>query len=1067
MFRRLLACVAVAAMGACSTGPTSESASAVGSKPAKVPQSANPYTLFESLQVRPLATAPNGKVLFATNTPDNRLEIFNIGDSGLQPLGSVVVGLEPVAVAARSQNEVWVVNHLSDSVSIVDVHDPANPRVTRTLAVGDEPRDIVFAGANKTRAFITTAHRGQNGQNLYGDSADLHAPTTAEWLGEHKAPSGRADVWVFDALNLGSTAAGTRLAKLTLFADTPRALAASADGSTVYAAAYFSGNQTTVVSPDAVRNVFGLSPTANTIVWPGATFPQPLTGLIVHYTADGHWLDFYGNNYDKWVTISLPDNDVFAIDANASPPAQKAAYQHVGTTLFNAAVNPVNGKVYVSNTDAHNAIRFEGHNPGVPTVRGDLVDSRITVINPNGGSITPVNLNSHLTHNIIGGDGTGDPTLSRAFPQDLTVSKDGKKLFVVAQGSGKLAIYDTAALESGSATPTSSNQVLLSAGGPTGVALDEAHGRAYVLTRFDNGISTVDLSRNRETAHLKLYNPEPPNVTAGRRYLYDATFTSKLGDQACASCHVGGDFDGLSWDLGNPGALPILMLPFDQKYDAAAGAAAGDPNVTLFLLSKVFTIPPPVLSQLLHGLADALFLANQPLKGPMTTQSFRGMDNHGAMHWRGDRNGAIQQEGTPVMVTVAPGVQVPMLSTPFTDAQGNPVLSAQPNSGIFDEVNAFKSFNVAFPGLVGRDDKLSDDDMTDFANFVLDETYPPNPIRNLDDSLTAAQQTAFNFYTKDDSVVINTPQGAIRPNAADRFHTCGGCHTLDRNGNAQYGVKHPGFFGTDGKLSFENESQVFKVAHLRNLYQKIGMWGSAPDGNFPGSQLPLLNPGVVAPVPSVRGFGFQHDGCTGPAEHFFTAQVFVKSVENVLFQGAIPVGPNFGGISFLLTDPKDSPQTGTIITDPTFGPVPDPDGVALRNALAELMFAFDSNLRPIVGHQTTLTATNASSANADIALLEARAVAGDCDLVVKGRVSGVETGYVFTNGAFQPSTTKVPPLSEAQLRALVGPATDGLTFTAVPPGSGWRVGVDRDGDGYADLDELAAHTSPTDPSSHP
>jgi hypothetical protein len=99
--------------------------------------------------------------------------------------------------------------------------------------------------------------------------------------------------------------------------------------------------------------------------------------------------------------------------------------------------------------------------------------------------------------------------------------------------------------------------------------------------------------------------------------------------------------------------------------------------------------------------------------------------------------------------------------------------------------------------------------------------------------------------------------------------------------------------------------------------------------------------------------------------------------------------------------------------------------------------------------------------------MEARAVAGDCDLVVKGRVAGVETGYVFSGGKFQPSTTKVAPLTETQLRALVGTATDGLTFTAVPPGSGWRIGVDRDGDGYADLDELAAHTSPTDPSSHP
>src|SRR5512143_1408072 len=123
------------------------------------------FTLFESGQVRPLALSPDGSKLFAVNTPDNRLEIFTVAGSGLTHVASVPVGLEPVAVAARSNTEVWVVNHLSDSVSIVDV---ATARVTRTLLVGDEPRDIVFAGSVALgagagqRAFITTARRGQN-----------------------------------------------------------------------------------------------------------------------------------------------------------------------------------------------------------------------------------------------------------------------------------------------------------------------------------------------------------------------------------------------------------------------------------------------------------------------------------------------------------------------------------------------------------------------------------------------------------------------------------------------------------------------------------------------------------------------------------------------------------------------------------------------------------------------------------------------------------------------------------------------------------------------------------------
>src|SRR5258706_11932681 len=118
------------------------------------------FTTFETGEVRPLALSPDGTTLFAVNTPDSRLEIFSVGAGGLTHTGSVPVGLEPCAVAARSNTEVWVVNHLSDSVSIVDVG--ANPpRVTRTLLVGDEPRDIVFAGAGNSRAFITTAHRGQ------------------------------------------------------------------------------------------------------------------------------------------------------------------------------------------------------------------------------------------------------------------------------------------------------------------------------------------------------------------------------------------------------------------------------------------------------------------------------------------------------------------------------------------------------------------------------------------------------------------------------------------------------------------------------------------------------------------------------------------------------------------------------------------------------------------------------------------------------------------------------------------------------------------------------------------
>src|SRR5438874_7886763 len=90
------------------------------------------FVTFESGQVRPLALSPDGTRLFAVDTPDDRLEIFDVSAGGLTHADSVPVGLEPVAVAARTNGEAWVVNTPSDSVSNVYV-GTITPTVTRTL----------------------------------------------------------------------------------------------------------------------------------------------------------------------------------------------------------------------------------------------------------------------------------------------------------------------------------------------------------------------------------------------------------------------------------------------------------------------------------------------------------------------------------------------------------------------------------------------------------------------------------------------------------------------------------------------------------------------------------------------------------------------------------------------------------------------------------------------------------------------------------------------------------------------------------------------------------------------
>lgn len=867
---------------------------------------AGSFVAFESGQVRPLALSPDGQRLFAVNTPDSRLEIYDIKTNGLTRVASVPVGMEPVAVAARTNGEVWVVNHLSDSISIVDVA-AASPHVTRTLMVGDEPRDIVFAGPGGSRAFITTAHRGQN------------SPVNPQLT---TAGIGRADVWVFDALNLGAGLGGTPLTIVTLFMDTPRALAVSPDGLTVYAAGFQTGNRTTAISEGAVCNggaaAASCAPVPGELIAPGGlpapnanfqNIAQPEAGLIVKYNGV-HWVDELSRFWDNMVRFNLPDKDIFAIDAAANPPVMITSFSQVGTVLFNMAVNPVSGKLYVSNTEALNETRFEGSRPAgstISTVQGKLHQTRITVID--NVNVLPRHLNKHIDYSIRPAP-AGVKERSLALPMGMAVTSNGATLYLAAFGSSKIGVFNTAQLENDSFVPDAANHIAVSGGGPSGLVLDEARNRLYALTRFDNSISIINTITKSEVSHYALHNPEAPSIVNGRRFLYDAVRTSSNGEAACASCHVFGDFDSLAWDLGDP-----------------LGTVLNNPGP--------FTLGPG---------GDPSF---HPMKGPMTTQSLRGMANHGPMHWRGDRTG------------------------------GNDAPSSQPDSGAFNEQAAFKKFIVAFEGLLGSNGPLTDPEMQAFTDFILQVTYPPNPIRALDNSLTASQQAGRTFFFN------NISDAGIL--------SCNTCHVLN---------PALGFFGSDGRSSFEAEPQHLKIPHLRNMYQKVGMFGMpavpffiAGDNGHKGDQ--------------VRGFGFLHDGSVDTLLRFHSAQLF-----------------NF------------------------------PGGNAQRLQVVEFMHAFDSNLAPIVGQQVTLSSINGATVGPRIDLLIARAAAGETDLVVKGNLGGKLRGWIRQqDGTFKSDKSIEAPLTDGQLRSLALISGQELSYTAMPVGSGIRAGIDRDEDGVLDADD--------------
>jgi hypothetical protein len=124
----------------------------------------------------------------------------------------------------------------------------------------------------------------------------------------------------------------------------------------------------------------------------------------------------------------------------------------------------------------------------------------------------------------------------------------------------------------------------------------------------------------------------------------------------------------------------------------------------------------------------------------------------------------------------------------------------------------------------------------------------------------------------------------------------------------------------------------------------------------------------------------------------------------------------------------------------------------MRRDLEQFMYGFPSNMAPIVGQQVTLSAATAAVAGPRLDLLEWAASHSQCDLVAKAQIGGKEHGALFTAGVYVTDQALAPPVPSATLRQQAISA-GGMTFTCVPPGSGTRIGIDRDLDGILDGDE--------------
>jgi hypothetical protein len=183
-----------------------------------------------------------------------------------------------------------------------------------------------------------------------------------------------------------------------------------------------------------------------------------------------------------------------------------------------------------------------------------------------------------------------------------------------------------------------------------------------------------------------------------------------------------------------------------------------------------------------------------------------------------------------------------------------------------------------------------------------------------------------------------------------------------------------------------------KVAYLRNMYQK-NTYRKTVGGA------------------SVSGFGYSHDGAFATLSEFLSQPVF-----------------------------------GTLTTDPT-----------RRANLQAFLLAFPTGMAPAVGHARTVSSANATSAavTGDVSLLEAQAQARKIDLIGKGKVNGVVRGFYYNplTKVYELDSTSASAMTWAQLQSSAAAGNSHFTLMGVAPGTGVRMGIDRDADGVLDANE--------------
>ena len=124
---------------------------------------------FESPHSNPISYIADQSLVYVVNTPADTVDVIDMESN--EVISRINVGIDPVGIAVRPDGmEVWVTNHVSDSISVIDTDPESATRhqvlhtiqalhSSRKYPILDEPVGVVFANDEWAYVALSSSNR--------------------------------------------------------------------------------------------------------------------------------------------------------------------------------------------------------------------------------------------------------------------------------------------------------------------------------------------------------------------------------------------------------------------------------------------------------------------------------------------------------------------------------------------------------------------------------------------------------------------------------------------------------------------------------------------------------------------------------------------------------------------------------------------------------------------------------------------------------------------------------------------------------------------------------------------